>query len=150
MKKIIPLLLVALFATTIVSCSKDNEDLILGTWQLESRTFINIGHPIESRNQPVTEQGLNLTLTFNKDKTGIVSFDEDTAPFTYSISGDNIIFSMEMGLDYGKNTYTESYVIDKLENNEMILSYTETDWYHEGQPDEVEYNHKTSLNFKKI
>ena len=82
MKKIIPLLLVALFATTIVSCSKDNEDLILGTWQLESRTFINIGHPIESRNQPVTEQGLNLTLTFNKDKTGIVSFDEDTAPFT--------------------------------------------------------------------
>ena len=70
MKKIIPLLLVALFATTFVSCSKDNEDLILGTWKITETTRTVYNHPIESHNRTTTEpttEGYVGTLTFNED-----------------------------------------------------------------------------------
>lgn len=153
MKKIIPLLLVALFATTFVSCSKDNEDLILGTWKITetSRTVYN--HPIESHNRTTTEPttgGYVRTLTFNEDKTCVAYYkytdedgvDEDSDTFTYSINGDELsIFQGYMGVRYH---------IDKLDSENLVLSVTEEHTYHYDIGGSTIYYEKNSIIMKKI
>ena len=134
---------------SMVACTgKDSEDLILGTWDLETTVHQSTGHPDQSLNGIWTEtcdDGNGMSMTFKKDGSGysintwlindqiyvyindstlVYSHDttfytHDTTAFTYFATG-NL-------LNIKKDGQQTNYRIDQLDNT--VLSITDTNTY---------------------
>ena len=114
MKKTIKIMVMLLFAatlTTMISCSKSNDDLIVGKWK------------VSQANGGLIDTGVGDIWEF---KTGGILFIRDGAgAFSYSISGDEIIIG---GLVYGNITCftSKSCVLDfgYNENHFLIILFS--------------------------
>ena len=149
------LLLCATLSTGLTSCTDMNEELIVGTWNVVSKTYTVTNHPIDSLNRSEVEPvGADspILFFFNKDKTGgIKSSTTDSSPetFTYTLSGDILVITF----DNAKRTKSDDIVrlvIETINEKDLRLSRTETNYYHEGRPDEQEFTAKLTLKMKKV
>lgn len=149
---------VAALALCLTGCKKDNnEDLIIGSWEVTSMEYISVvsGYTGESAEMNGTyhetetpEPGTSMVITFNKDNTLTMSYTEEGRPAgmengSYSISGDNITLTYNEEGD----TYVETYHIDKLDKSSLSLSMNDSyDDTEDGQHGHVDMTVK--LNFK--
>jgi hypothetical protein len=158
--KMLAAVVCAALTLSLTGCTKDNEDLIVGTWNVVSETMIVSGSPIAEENGTFTEQipeGYTMSMTFNKDNTGAITESEgdhtESEPFTYTVAGDilNIIYEEEPGSSYG---YSVRINIEKLDKKELILSMTEK-IIHEaydddnGEIQEYECTETIKINMKR-
>lgn len=80
----------------MTSCKKDNEDLIIGKWNVTSMTANNM-------TMNPSQMGMTMTWEFKKDNTGEMNMVMDfmgeqtneTSPFNYTIDGDKIQFKLD-------------------------------------------------------
>lgn len=135
-----------------VGCTPDNEDLIIGTWNVNSITTTISGSPNAEENGTFTQQvpeGYTMTFTFNKDNTGQASESYqgqgETFPFTYTIV-DNTI---SLTIMEGSHGYTSMLNIDKLDRKELIITLTEKTYeeYEDENGEWVEYEYNESLTY---
>lgn len=138
-----------LAAMIMISCmGKNTEDLIIGTWELETSTYQSTGHPDQSLNGIWTETfGVEngMSMTFNKDGSGnsvnsrlvhdriyvyindttlryshdTTFYSHDTTLFTYFATGNLLVIN--------SGPQSANYRIDQLDNN--VLSITDTNVY---------------------
>ena len=141
-------------ATLVLSgCTKDAEDLIIGTWKAVSNTTTISGHPDASMNTSHTETfpaNVTLQLTFNKDKTGTVyeSFGNhsESSDFTYSVADDILYITTEDGDLEG---LASKLTIESVDKKELTISNTYKTW-DEYDGEEFEYNEKMTIVLNKI
>ena len=123
MKKVFSILMAALFATAMFSCSKDAEDLIIGTWEETEATYTeNVNG--EVREFSMLEPGETTTITFKDDHTYISVYhsndgDSEEDRGTWSVDGDKLII--------GDGEDTMAYNIDNIDKKSMTISYSESE-----------------------
>lgn len=128
--KIFTAMFAAALALGLLSCSRDNdepEDLIVGRWEVQytSRT----SHEDQTTEQSCLGEEEEWLFCFKHDRTGYISHTyvaemNDYEDFTYSISGSTLTITMPeypCGKGSGEGTYTETFNIDKLDNQEAVL-----------------------------
>ena len=105
----------------MVSCSKSNEDLIIGTWQETEVTYTEYNDGQQIRTESMLEEGDIVKMTFKDDHTYsltyVSEYDESEDNGTWSIDGDKLTI-----VDLG---YAMVYTIDKLNKKECNITYTE-------------------------
>lgn len=123
MKKVFYFLLVAMFCSAFVGCSKDDageiskdnyEDAIVGTWDLEKAWDEDWGE------YEYFEEG-EWTLRFQAGGTGYIVEEEDRWGFDWEIDGSWLYME-----DY--DGYEDEAKIKKLTNTELVLSYYDGDY----------------------
>ena len=136
MKSLKTLAAVAFAALTLslTGCSKDPEDLIIGTWDETEITVTSIisGSPIEDENGTFTdsmlEEGQTAEMTMNKDYTYVsyskyATGEESTDHGTWSIADNKLTMtSSDDEFGFGPQVYT----IETLTKNDMILTMSES------------------------
>lgn len=156
--KAIAAIVVAAISLSLAGCTKDNEDLIIGTWNVTSLTETISGHPDASMNGTHTESvpaGFTMTFVFNKDNTGKMLEsgygESEESPFTYIVRDDKLDLTVR---EEGSSlAFTVTFDIEKLDKKEMIISMTENenDEYEDenGEWHEVTYTEKMVYNMTK-
>ena len=143
MKKVFSILVIAMLAMALASCNKTNEteSLIVGEWletEVTGTTTIN-GVPGETIS--MLEPDETTTLSFKKNHTYTTTWKteegEVTTNGTWSAADDVLTMTSE-GSDM-------SCHIDKLDKNNMILSYTES-----GVNAGVSYSTSVVMKMKRI
>lgn len=98
MKKInlfLILLVCSLTACVFTSCSKDEEELLIGTWRYDDHEL----------------QGAYITLTFNANKTGQIK----------GIIDDGISISFDFTYTYNNDIITITSTSDAIENTTLTV-----------------------------
>lgn len=116
----------AVMAFALISCDKDNEKMIVGTWDVQYQTAVYEGED-STRIYPC-EAGEIWYYGFNEDNTGYISHtyepgDTDYMDFTYSVS-DNILSITHPEYPVkGATTHTNTihFLIEKMTKNELVL-----------------------------
>lgn len=130
----------AALTLSLTSCSKDPEDLIIGTWNVESMTITN------GSNTRTVNYGTDqfITFTFNKDKSGtsVSTYNNRTytSEFTYTVSDNQLIVT-----EKGEN-HPQTLTIDEISKKEATLSATTTD---EDEEDGKTVTIKETMKLKK-
>ena len=147
---------IAALTLSLTGCSKDNEDLIIGTWNAYAVNETVSNATIPAMNGTTEEsmmEGMAITMTFNKDNTGLmvtkfslfgINETEEDA-FTYTIDGDKLT----MVINYAEGPETVVSTIDKLDKKELWITDTghDNDWDDDGNP--YEYDYVSTMKFKK-
>lgn len=90
-------LLIGIFSMIcMTSCKKDNEDLIIGKWNVTGMTA-------EGMTINPSQMGMTMTWEFKKDNTGSMNMTmnfmgqqmTESDPFNYTIDGDKITFTLD-------------------------------------------------------
>ena len=141
----------------LTGCQKDNEDLIVGTWNAYamSETISNATNPaMNGTHEDELMSGMSMTLTFNKDNTGVMvttfslfgmnETEQDT--FTYTIDGDKL--TMVIKYEDGETETTVS-TIEKLDKKELWITESghDQDWDDDDNP--YEYDYTGTIKYKK-
>lgn len=141
MKKVFSILMAAMFATAMFSCSKDAEDLIIGTWEETEVTYTeNVNG--EVRELSMLEPGEVTTITFKDDHTFTTVYhsndgDSDEDGGSWSVDGDKLI--IVDGDD------TMAYNIDNIDKKNLTISYSES-----GEEDGISYTASIVIKMKRI
>jgi hypothetical protein len=121
MKKVLLVLMAAFFSMAMVSCSKSNEDLIIGTWQETEVTYTEYNDGQQIRTESMLEEGDIVKMTFKDDHTYsltyVSEYDESDDNGTWSIDGDKLTIV--------DDDYAMVYTIDKLNKKECNITYSE-------------------------
>lgn len=131
MKSIKTLAAIAFAALTLslTGCSKDPEDLIIGTW-IETEATYTENDNGEITTQSMLEEGESLEMTFNKDLTYTSIYHSNAGDSeehgTYSVSGDKLSITSTIEFDGESETTTEVFNIDNIDKKNMTISMGET------------------------
>ena len=131
----------AMFATAMFSCSKDAEDLIIGTWEETEVTYTeNVNG--EVRELSMLEPCEVTTITFKDDHTFTTVYhsndgDSDEDGGTWSVDGDKLI--IVDGDD------TMAYNIDNIDKKNLTISFSES-----GEEDGISYSASIVIKMKRI
>ncbi len=109
MKKVLLFALVGLFSLSFVSCEKDDDFTIVGSWNVDKFTvYVNDDTSVD-----VADAG---TLIFNSDKSGSFNLENGEGEFTWmQTSGSVTISGTELAGSYS--------IVDKSDNT-VILERT--------------------------
>ena len=159
--KSISLVVGTLLALSLTACQSDNEDLIIGSWNVEDITVTETARgTTHTETERPSDEGGTVTITYNKDLSwvGSVTYvDEgerytDTDRGTYSINGDLLTMTSTYSWENGDGEWeseveTVTYTISSLDKKEMTLTLTlsETD-----TEDEVTYQVTETVRLKRI
>lgn len=142
----------------LVGCQPDNEDLIIGSWQVEKQVYtMSDGTHSQTETETMTP-GESVVFTFNKDLSFVstmtwVEDGETTSESergTYSVSGELLTlvgtdsWEDENG-EWQSEVETMTLTIKSLDKKEMVLSMSETE-----TEDGTTYTYSTEITFKKI
>lgn len=121
----------------LTSCSKDAEDLIIGSWEFVSMDM-SMSYGDQNHNETITpDEGESTTYTFKKDgtmqMTDVSADGTETENGTYTVDDDQITITSSKG-------EVESYTITKIDKKEMV-------WYVSESRDG--YSASVTINFKK-
>ena len=142
----------------LVGCQPDNEDLIIGSWQVEKQVYTMSDGTHSQTETETMEPGETGVITFNKDLSFVATTtwveDGETTSVsdrgTYSISGDLLTmvstysWENEDG-EWQSDVETMTFTIKSLDKKEMVLSMSETE-----TEDGVTYTYTMEATFKKI
>lgn len=142
----------------LVGCQPDNEDLIIGSWQVEKQVYTMSDGTHSQTETETMEPGETGVITFNKDLSFVatttwVEDGETTSESdrgTYSISGDLLTmvstysWENEDG-EWQSEVETMTFTIKSLDKKAMVLSMSETE-----TEDGVTYTYTMEATFKKI
>ena len=146
---------------TLTGCSKDPEDLIIGSWDVTSMIFSISGLPVAEENGTYTETfgseyNQTANLTFNKDGSGtaISTYTEngrtetETSSFSYTVDDKKLTITMN-GESRGA-----VYNIDEISKKEITISASETysdEYFDEDREEYVSYTatEKIIIKMKK-
>ncbi len=125
----------------LTSCSKDAEDLIIGSWELVSMDM-SATYMGETHNETITpDEGESTTFTFKKDgtmqMTDVSADGTETENGTYTVKDDQITITSSRG-------ETETYTITSIDKKAMVWNETKSD-DSDGEP----YTYSLTINFKK-
>ena len=115
--------------TTLTSCKKSNEELIIGTWKCTSA--------VSEPQDPFLNLLVGCTFTFNSDKTLVTTLFDEQTKGTYTVDGDKLTFVVE-----GETTVAE---IKKLDKKNLTFVYTVEDEDDEGNQSKM----SVTMNFDK-
>ena len=119
--KAIAAIVVAAISLSLAGCTKDNEDLIIGTWQETEVTYTEYNDGQQIRTESMLEEGDIVKMTFKDDHTYsltyVSEYDESEDNGTWSINGDKLTIV--------DDDYAMVYTIDKLNKKECNITYTE-------------------------
>ena len=150
MKTIKTLVAVAFAALTLslTGCSKDPEDLIIGSWEVTDMTFsmTSSATPDQPWTETITpENGESTVLTFKKDGTlTIVDTDADgttTETGTYDVDDDKLTMTYK---DEDGDTVNDTFTITTIDKKKMTLNESAT-----GTEEGVTYTESLTINLKK-
>ena len=125
MKKALSILVIALFAMTMVSCNKGNEteNLIVGKWQQTEVIATETLNGVTADPVSMLEPGETTTLTFKKNHTYTSVWHSNEGDVnskgTWSAEGDTMTMSDGFG--------SVDYFIETLDKSFMVLTYSETE-----------------------
>lgn len=156
MKKAMRFLMVALVAAmalAVTGCQKDPEDLIIGSWQVESQVYTTTAGSHTHTETETMEPGETGVITFNKDLSFVATTtwveDGETTNEswrgTYSISGDLLTVVSTHDGELQSDVETMTFTIKSLDKKEMVLVLSETE-----TEDGTTYTYTTEATFKKI
>lgn len=145
MKSIKTLAAIAFAALTLslTGCSKDPEDLIIGSWEVTSMTMSLTSS--EAPGQPWTEtftpeEGESTVMTFAKDNTLTIVNTEDgrteTDNGTYSVDDNTLTMTYDGD--------TQTFTISKIDKKNMTLTYSES-----GEEDGVTLTESLTIELAK-
>lgn len=148
LNSILMMLLVAMTSVVFTSCEKEQDELIIGTWNvttLDYKVYQN-GELADTGSEPFretwsfTKEG-KLIVKYTGDKGGV---EQDT--YTYSVAGNKL--QTNLVRDYFSET--KNYlIIETLDSNHMVLSieedYHDTDEYG----NYYSYTYKYTVNLRK-
>lgn len=143
MKKLLSVLVIALFAIAMVSCNKEKntEKLIIGKWQQTEVTGTATVNGVTGEPISMLEPDETSVITFNKDHTYTSLWTTDGSEVeskgTWSVK-DNTLTMMSESISTECN-------IDDLDKKNMVLSYTTT-----GVEDGLTYSTLIVIKMKKI
>ena len=143
MKKVFSILVIAMLAMAMASCNKINEteSLIVGEWLEMEVTGASTINGVPGETISMLEPDETTTLSFKKNHTYTTTWKtedgEVTSNGTWSAT-DNVLTMTSDGSDM-------SCHIDKLDKNNMILSYTES-----GVDEGVSYSTYIVMKMKRI
>ena len=126
MKKALKVMAMVLFVvsmTTLTSCKKEKENLIIGKWECTTATYTEAGvtQSIPWLNGMVWEFKANGTIISN----GIDVDDEEIeATATYVVSGDALTIT---GVDEDGDIDSETYLIKELTKSKLVLEERDED-----------------------
>lgn len=142
----------------LVGCQPDNEDLIIGSWQVEKQVYTMSDGTHSQTETETMEPGETGVLTFNKDLSFVATTtwveDGETVSEsergTYSVSDDllTMVFTYSWEDENGEwqsEVETMTFTIKSLDKKEMVLSMSETE-----TEDGTTYTYTTEATFKKI
>jgi len=149
---------VAALALAVTGCQKDPEDLIIGSWQVESQVYTTTAGSRTHTETETPQPGESVVITFNKDLSFVATTtwveDGETTSVsdrgTYSISGDllTVVSTHSWENEDGElqsDVETMTFTIKSLDKKEMVLSMSETE-----TEDGTTYTYTTEATFKKI
>lgn len=117
---------VAMGLAATTSCTKDNSELILGTWVNTADTYEQYTS-FNGETEKETIPAGQATITFNENGTMTITAHDDvdgsieTWIDTYSVNGDNLIWD------------GETFAIKQLDKKKLIFELSEPDtWEEEG------------------
>ena len=121
----------------LTSCSKDAEDLIIGSWELVSMDM-SATYMGETYNETITpDEGESTTFTFKKDGTmqiiDVTAEGTETTDGTYTVKDDQITLTSSEG-------EVESYTITKIDKKEMVWNMSQST---------EQYSASMTVNLKK-
>lgn len=139
----------------LVGCQPDNEDLIIGSWQVEKQVYTMSDGTHSQTETETMAPGESGVITFNKDLSFVatstwVEDGETTSESergTYSISGDLLTMVSTYSWENEVQSYVETmtFTIKSLDKKEMVLSMSETE-----TEDGTTYTYTMEATFKKI
>lgn len=105
---------------SLSSCKKDNEDLIIGKWNVVSQSAMG-------QTMNLSQMGMTMTWEFLKDGTGNMNMTmnfmgqtmDESEAFSYTVDGDKLIMTAE-----GE---TETVTIVNLDKKVLELEMTDVD-----------------------
>lgn len=143
----------------LTGCSKDNEDLIIGTWSIYavSETVSNATNPdMNGTTEEPMMQGMSWSMTFNKDHTGVSVMeinifginDKEEDAFAYIIDGDKL--TVVVNTEDGPETTVAT--IDKLDKTELWITVSghDSDYDNDGNGNPYEYDYTSTMKMKKV
>ena len=158
MKNVLKAMAVALCTALtlgLVGCQPDNEDLIIGSWQVEKQVYTMSDGTHSQTETETMAPGESGVITFNKDLSFVatstwVEDGETTSESergTYSISGDLLTMVSTYSWENEVQSYVETmtFTIKSLDKKEMVLSMSETE-----TEDGTTYTYTMEATFKKI
>lgn len=125
MKKFFMTAFVAMGLAAMTSCTKDNSELIIGTWVNTSDCYEQ--YTFEGETEKETLPAGQLTITFHEDGTMTITSaldaaERETWTDTYAINGDYLILD------------GETLAIKQLDKKKLVFELNETDtWEEEGE-----------------
>lgn len=149
MKTVKTLVAVAFAALTLslVGCSKDPEDLIIGSWEITSMTYSlsSSAAPDQPWTETYTpEEGESDVMTFRKDDTFTVVSTADgetnTMNGTYDVDDDKLTITYKDD----EISFSETYTISNIDKKAMTLVSNES-----SVEDGVTYSATTTIELKK-
>ena len=112
----------AALTLSLTGCSKDPEDLIIGTW-LETEITMTVTESGRTQTEWLLEEGMVVEMTMKEDNTYVtyskyVDGDESTDTGNWSITDDKLTMtSSDDVFEFGPQVYT----IEKLTKKDLIL-----------------------------
>ena len=112
----------AALTLSLTGCSKDPEDLIIGTW-LETEITMTVTESGRTQTESLLEEGMVVEMTMKEDNTYVtyskyVDGDESTDTGVWSINDDKLTMTSDDDMfDFGPQVYT----IEKLTKKDLIL-----------------------------
>ena len=116
-------LIAALFAVAMMAsgCTKENEDLIVGLWEVQYTTVTM--HEDQTTTRYDLNEDESWFYKFRKDNTGYIDhfgYEE----FAYTLNGETLTITLPdeaNGKGGGGRTYTETFNVDKLDEKEAVI-----------------------------
>ena len=106
-----------------MSCSKDLEDAIVGSWKMVSETVTETYNGQSHSETEYPEEGDSVIYTFNEDNTytEVIIYDGNdfTTTGTYSINGDKLTIHREGDDEPNISTL-------EIDGNTMTITYSES------------------------
>ena len=124
MKKVLSILVIALFAIAMVSCNKekDTEKLIIGQWQETEVIGTTTINGVTGEPESMLEPDETTVITFKKDHTYSSLWTTDggevASKGTWSVQDNTLTMTSE--------SISTECNIDELDKNNMVLSYHES------------------------
>lgn len=124
MKKFFMTAFVAMGLAAMTSCTKDNSELIIGTWVNTAECYEQ--YTFEGETEKENVPAGQATITFHEDGIMTITAETDdgreTWTDTYAINGDNLIWD------------GETFAIKQLDKKKLIFESDETDtWVEDGE-----------------
>lgn len=146
MKKLIFSFFLLALVVSAVSCSKDEDDTIVGKWVFQSVSYDIEVTPESSYDafKEILEGNMlifvsGLTWTFNTDGTGSMNLGEMQLPVTYTYSGENLTMTMP-------NEKDSQSMIFRINGRNAQVIIDETDIY---DPKELEHQGLPGITVEK-